>query len=55
MDFFGELAKILGKRGVFITTEKRAIERAIKENGFEIKHHRLIGHGGLMVHTYVIE
>ncbi len=50
MDFFGELAKILGKRGVFITTEKRAIT----ENGFEIKHHRLIGHGGLMVHLYII-
>ncbi|WP_297437386.1 tRNA (guanine(6)-N2)-methyltransferase [Thermococcus sp.] len=54
MDFFGELAKVLGKRGVFITTEKRAIERAITENGFEIKHHRLIGHGGLMVHLYII-
>ncbi len=55
MDFFSELAKVLEKRGVFITTEKRAIERAIEENGFEIRHHRLIGHGGLMVHTYVIE
>ena len=55
MDFFRELSKVLEKRGVFITTEKRAIERAITENGFEIKHHRLIGHGGLMVHTYVIE
>ena len=55
MEFFGELAKVLEKRGVFITTEKRAIERAIEESGFEIKHHRLIGHGGLMVHTYVIE
>ena len=55
MDFFSELSKVLGKRGVFITTEKKAIERAITENGFEIKHHRLIGHGGLMVHTYVIE
>ncbi|ASJ06212.1 tRNA (guanine(6)-N2)-methyltransferase [Thermococcus pacificus] len=55
MDFFGELAKVLEKRGVFITTEKKAIEKAIEENGFEIKHHRLIGHGGLMVHTYVIE
>ncbi|GAB6100801.1 tRNA (guanine(6)-N2)-methyltransferase [Thermococcus atlanticus] len=54
MDFFAELAKVLEKRGVFITTEKRAIERAIKENGFEIKHHRLIGHGGLMVHLYII-
>ncbi|WP_297500334.1 tRNA (guanine(6)-N2)-methyltransferase [Thermococcus sp.] len=54
MDFFGELAKVLEKRGVFITTEKREIERAITENGFKIKHHRLIGHGGLMVHTYVI-
>ena len=55
MDFFSELSKVLEKRGVFITTEKRAIEKAITENGFEIKHHRLIGHGGLMVHTYVIE
>ncbi len=55
MEFFGELAKVLEKRGVFITTEKRAIERAIEESGFEIKHYRLIGHGGLMVHTYVIE
>jgi len=55
MDFFSELAKVLEKRGVFITTEKRAIEKAITENGFKIKHHRLIGHGGLMVHTYVIE
>ena len=55
MDFFAELAKVLKRRGVFITTEKRAIEKAIEENGFEIKHHRLIGHGGLMVHTYVIE
>ncbi|ASJ15198.1 tRNA (guanine(6)-N2)-methyltransferase [Thermococcus radiotolerans] len=55
MDFFSELAKVLEKRGVFITTEKRAIEKAITENGFEIKHHRLIGHGGLMVHAYVIE
>ncbi len=54
MDFFGELAKVLEKRGVFITTEKRAIERAIEENGFEIVHHRLIGHGGLMVHLYII-
>ncbi|WP_297090369.1 tRNA (guanine(6)-N2)-methyltransferase [Thermococcus sp.] len=54
-EFFSELAKVLEKRGVFITTEKRAIERAITENGFEIRHHRLIGHGGLMVHTYVIE
>ncbi|WP_456395995.1 tRNA (guanine(6)-N2)-methyltransferase [Thermococcus sp.] len=54
VDFFGELAKILGKRGVFITTERRAIERAMEENGFEIKHHRLIGHGGLMVHLYII-
>ncbi|KUH32718.1 DNA methyltransferase [Thermococcus celericrescens] len=53
--FFQELSKVLEKRGVFITTEKRAIEKAIEENGFEIKHHRLIGHGGLMVHTYVIE
>ncbi|NJD98712.1 class I SAM-dependent RNA methyltransferase [Thermococcus sp. LS1] len=55
MEFFGELAKVLEKRGVFITTEKRAIEKAIGENGFKIAHHRLIGHGGLMVHTYVIE
>ena len=55
MDFFGELAKVLEKRGVFITTEKRAIEKAIEENGFRILHHRLIGHGGLMVHAYVIE
>ncbi len=54
-EFFSELAKVLEKRGVFITTEKRAIERAIEENGFGIRHHRLIGHGGLMVHTYVIE
>ncbi|QDA30442.1 class I SAM-dependent RNA methyltransferase [Thermococcus indicus] len=53
--FFQELSKVLEKRGVFITTEKRAIEKAMTENGFEIKHHRLIGHGGLMVHTYVIE
>ncbi|AFL95234.1 hypothetical protein CL1_1031 [Thermococcus cleftensis] len=55
MDFFSELSKVLEKRGVFITTEKRAIERAIAENGFEIRHHRLIGHGGLTVHTYVVE
>ncbi|NJF25745.1 tRNA (guanine(6)-N2)-methyltransferase [Thermococcus sp. Bubb.Bath] len=55
MDFFGELAKVLEKRGVFITTEKRAIEKAMAENGFKIVHHRLIGHGGLMVHTYVVE
>ena len=54
MDFFSELAKVLEKRGVFITTEKRAIEKAMEENGFKIVHHRLIGHGGLMVHTYVI-
>jgi len=53
-EFFMELAKVLEKRGVFITTEKRAIETALEENGFKIKHHRLIGHGGLMVHTYVI-
>ncbi|ASJ01964.1 DNA methyltransferase [Thermococcus profundus] len=53
--FFSELAKVLEKRGVFITTEKRAIEEAIAENGFEIAHHRLIGHGGLMVHTYVVK
>ncbi|EHR77546.1 DNA methyltransferase [Thermococcus litoralis DSM 5473] len=55
MAFFGELSKVLEKRGVFITTEKKAIEKAITENGFKIKHHRLIGHGGLMVHTYVVE
>ncbi|NJE85466.1 class I SAM-dependent RNA methyltransferase [Thermococcus sp. CX2] len=55
MEFFAELAKVLEKRGVFITTEKRAIEKAIGENGFKIAHHRLIGHGGLMVHTYVVE
>ncbi len=55
MNFFGELSMVLEKRGVFITTEKRAIERAIEENGFKIIHHRLIGHGGLMVHAYVIE
>lgn len=55
MGFFGELAKVLEKRGVFITTEKKAMEEAIEENGFKILHHRLIGHGGLMVHTYVIE
>ncbi|NJE04284.1 tRNA (guanine(6)-N2)-methyltransferase [Thermococcus sp. MV11] len=55
MDFFSELSKVLEKRGVFITTEKRAIEKAIEENGFEIRHHRLIGHGGLTVHTYVVE
>ncbi|BAD86052.1 predicted N6-adenine-specific DNA methylase [Thermococcus kodakarensis KOD1] len=55
MAFFSELSKVLEKRGVFITTEKKAIERAILDNGFKIKHHRLIGHGGLMVHTYVVE
>ncbi len=55
MDFFSELAKVLGRRGVFLTTEKRAIEKAFKENGFKILHHRLIGHGGLMVHLYVVE
>ncbi|ANF22386.1 tRNA (guanine(6)-N2)-methyltransferase [Thermococcus piezophilus] len=54
-EFFAELAKVLEKRGVFITTEKRAIEKAIGENGFKIVHRRLIGHGGLMVHTYVVE
>ncbi|AEC52179.1 hypothetical protein PNA2_1264 [Pyrococcus sp. NA2] len=54
MDFFSELSKILEKRGVFITTERDAIEKALEENGFEILHHRLIGHGGLMVHAYVI-
>ncbi|CAB50300.1 Putative RNA methylase, UPF0020 family [Pyrococcus abyssi GE5] len=53
--FLSELAKVLEKRGVFITTEKNAIERAIEENGFKIIHHRLIGHGGLRVHAYVIE
>lgn len=55
MDFFGELAKVLERRGVFITTEKKAIEDAIAQNGFKITHHRLIGHGGLMVHTYLVE
>ncbi|WP_461864868.1 class I SAM-dependent methyltransferase, partial [Thermococcus sp.] len=55
MEFFSELAKVLEKRGVFITTEKRAIEKAFEENGFRILHYRLVGHGGLMVHTYVIE
>lgn len=55
MDFFRELAGVLERRGVFITTEKRAIERAIEENGFKITHHRLIGHGGLTVHAYVVE
>lgn len=53
--FFAELAKVLEKRGVFITTERKAIEKAIADNGFRILHHRLIGHGGLMVHTYVVE
>ncbi|AAL81126.1 class I SAM-dependent RNA methyltransferase [Pyrococcus furiosus DSM 3638] len=55
MKFFNELAKVLEKRGVFITTEKKAIEEAIAENGFEIIHHRVIGHGGLMVHLYVVK
>jgi tRNA (guanine6-N2)-methyltransferase len=54
MAFFNELSKVLEKRGVFLTTEKRVIETAIEENGFKIKHHRLIGHGGLKVHAYVI-
>ncbi|ASJ09811.1 DNA methyltransferase [Thermococcus sp. P6] len=54
MGFFKALSGVLERRGVFITTEKRAIERAIEENGFTIEHHRLIGHGGLMVHAYVI-
>jgi len=55
MKFFSELSKVLEKRGVFLTTEKRAIENALEENGFKVIHHRLIGHGGLMVHCYVIE
>lgn len=52
--FFDELSKVLQKRGVFITTEKEAIEKAIEEVGFKITHYRIIGHGGLRVHTYVI-
>ncbi|WP_048160952.1 tRNA (guanine(6)-N2)-methyltransferase [Thermococcus sibiricus] len=55
MKFFAELSKILGKRGVFLTTEKKAIEKAFEENGFKIIHHRLVGHGGLMVHLYIIK
>jgi len=55
MKFFAELSEVLEKRGVFITTEKKAIEKALDENGFKIIHHRLIGHGGLMVHCYVIK
>ncbi|MFA4640197.1 tRNA (guanine(6)-N2)-methyltransferase [Pyrococcus kukulkanii] len=55
MRFFSELAKVFDGRGVFITTEKREIERAIEENGFQITHHRTIGHGGLNVHCYVIK
>ena len=55
MKFFAELSEVLEKRGVFITTEKKAIEKAIDENGFKIIHHRLIRHGGLMVHCYVIK
>ncbi|ASJ16658.1 DNA methyltransferase [Thermococcus chitonophagus] len=55
MRFFSELAKVLNGRGVFITTEKKEIERAIEENGFEIVHHRVIGHGGLSVHCYVVK
>ncbi|WP_175060065.1 tRNA (guanine(6)-N2)-methyltransferase [Thermococcus sp. 2319x1] len=55
MKFFSELSKVLEKRGVFITTEKKAIEKAFGENGFTITHHRLVGHGGLIVHLYVIK
>jgi tRNA (guanine6-N2)-methyltransferase len=55
MKFFGELAKILEKKGVFLTTEKKAIEKAFEENGFKVKHRRLVGHGGLRVHLYVVE
>ncbi|RLF80911.1 class I SAM-dependent RNA methyltransferase, partial [Thermococci archaeon] len=55
MKFFAELSEVLEKRGVFITTEKKAIEKALDENGFKVIHHRLIGHGGLMVHCYVIK
>ncbi len=55
MKFFSELSKVLEKRGVFITTEKKAIEKAFEENGFTIIHHRLVGHGGLIVHLYVIK
>lgn len=54
MDFFAELSKVLEKRGVFLTTEKKAIEEAFEENGFKVEHHRLVGHGGLRVHLYVI-
>ncbi|MBC7108950.1 MAG: class I SAM-dependent RNA methyltransferase [Methanomassiliicoccales archaeon] len=55
MKFFAELSKVLEKRGVFLTTEKGAIERAFEENGFTVIHHRLVGHGGLMVHLYVVK
>jgi len=55
MDFFSELSKVLERRGVFLTTEKRAIENAFEENGFRILHHRVVGHGGLRVHLYVVE
>jgi len=55
MDFFSELSKVLEKRGIFLTTEKRAIEEAFEENGFRILHHRLVGHGGLRVHLYIIQ
>lgn len=54
MKFFAELSKVLERRGVFLTTERKAIEKAFGENGFTIIHHRLVGHGGLMVHLYVI-
>ncbi|USH00373.1 class I SAM-dependent RNA methyltransferase [Thermococcus argininiproducens] len=55
MKFFNELSKVLEKRGVFLTTEKRTIEKAFEENGFKILHHRLVGHGGLMVHLYIVK
>ena len=55
MKFFNELSKVLEKRGVFLTTEKRVIEKAFEENGFKILHHRLVGHGGLIVHLYVVK
>ncbi|AFK22685.1 tRNA (guanine(6)-N2)-methyltransferase [Pyrococcus sp. ST04] len=53
-EFFSELSKVLNGRGVFITTEKNAIEKAIEEHGFKILEKRIIGHGGLDVHCYVI-
>ncbi|KUJ99349.1 MAG: putative N6-adenine-specific DNA methylase [Thermococcales archaeon 44_46] len=55
MEVFNELSKVLEKRGVFLTTEKKAIEKAFEENGFTVIHHRIVGHGGLMVHLYVIK